>query len=41
MPGLDDLERTTENLRKLLIDALNNHLSHKELADWCYEYCGD
>ncbi|WP_028401004.1 hypothetical protein [Ectobacillus panaciterrae] len=38
---LDNLDRTVENLKSLILDTINNQISHKELADWCYEYCDD
>ncbi|WML46758.1 hypothetical protein RCG23_14025 [Neobacillus sp. PS3-34] len=38
MSKLDDLEHTTDNLKKMLKKALEHRLVHKELADWCYEY---
>lgn len=33
-----DLVDEVHHLRKLLTDALQLRISHKELADWCYEY---
>ncbi|WP_078411310.1 hypothetical protein [Priestia abyssalis] len=41
MAKQDTLDPTRDNLKRLLLDTINNKISHKELADWCYEYCKD
>ncbi|MDQ0242945.1 hypothetical protein J2S09_000481 [Bacillus fengqiuensis] len=41
MSKQDTLDHTRDNLKRLLLDTINNQISHKELADWCYEYCRD